>query len=145
MQVSQPFLQKVCVCGKIMSLVSYYNTGLGMGEFGIIFNNAKVQNIFGTWLINISFVYLVFSFLNIRLHASFSFEIGTNAESYTQYCSIPNIQYSILHCKHLLYSHYLDDNKLKILIQYLYLLVSYALLQMYISKKQKQFQIKFLE
>ena len=44
-----------------MSLVSYYNTGLGMGEFGIIFNNAKVQNIFGTWLINISFVCLVFS------------------------------------------------------------------------------------
>ena len=79
-----------------MSLVSYYNRGLGMGDFGIIFNNAKVQNIFGTGLINISFVYLGFSFLNIRLHASFSFEIGTNAESYTQYCSIPNIQCSIL-------------------------------------------------
>ena len=37
-----------------------------------------------------------------------------------------NIQY----CKHLLYSHYLDDNKLKILIQYLYLLVNYALLHL---------------
>ena len=40
-----------------------------------------------------------------------------------------NVQY----CNHLPYSHYLDDNKLKILIQYLYLFVSYAWDENYIK------------